>query len=107
MKTEIRSKTNEILTPMNVRLVLVENELYKLVKVEKENEKLSERQLQFRRDDANPLCKKFFNKSYEPYKEQILAEISKKFENVKKKKEKTDEIYSIFEKFFAELKKEK
>ena len=105
MKTEIRPKTIENLTAMNVRLVLVENGLYKLEKVEKENEKLSVRQLQFRRDDAKPLCKKYFNKSYEPYKEQILAEITKKFENVKKKKEKTDEIYSTFEKFFAELTK--
>jgi hypothetical protein len=105
MKTEIRPVEN--LTAMNVRLVLVENELYKLVKVENETKKLSDRQLQFRRDDAEPLCKKYFNKSYEPYKEQILNEISKKFENVKKRKEKTDKIYSTFEKFFAELTKEK
>jgi len=35
----------------------------------------------------------------------ILAEITKKHENVKKKKEKLDPIYLVFTKFFEELKK--
>lgn len=72
-----------------------------------EPKKLSARQLQFRRDDALTLCKKYFNKNYAAYKSQIFDEIKKKFENVKKRKANTDKIYKIFESFFEKLKAEK
>ena len=71
-----------------------------------EPQKLSPRQIQFVRDDALPLCRKYFNKDYVAYKTQILDEIKKKFENAKKRKEKTDKIHHIYVKFFEKLEKE-
>jgi hypothetical protein len=75
------------------------NEAEKSKKVE-----FTERQLEFRRDDALPLCKKYFNKKYETYKNEILTEIKKKFNNCKNTKLKIDEKYSVYVKFFEELK---
>jgi hypothetical protein len=89
----------------NYQLVLIPRE--KNEKKTKETKKLSPRQLQFRRDDALPLCKKYFNKKYVKYKSQILAEIEKKFENVKKRKNKTDKIYRTYLEFYEKLSNEK
>ena len=91
------------------KLQVVEKQLkeIQLKKVSDEPKKLSERQLQFRRDDALPLCRKYFNKDYVAHKSQILDEINKKFDSVKTRKEKTDKIYNIFVSFFEKLDDEK
>jgi hypothetical protein len=78
------------LLELKLKLVIKEIETDKIEKVE-----LTSRQLQFRRDDALPLCKKYSNKKYENYKNEILAEITNKFENCKKSKNKTDCILQL------------
>jgi hypothetical protein len=67
----------------------------------------TERELNFSKDDAQPLCNKYFNKKYNIHKEVILTFITKKFENAKTRKGKIDKICLVFEKFFEELEKEK
>lgn len=64
------------------------------------------RQLEFRRDEAQPLVNKYKNSKYSIYKPEILTELKKKFELAKKRKEKADKVYTIFEKFFEELNNE-
>lgn len=66
----------------------------------------TKRQLEFRRDDAQPLVNKYKNKKYVIYKPEILDELKTKFERAKKRKEKIDKVYLIFEKFFEELNNE-
>jgi len=61
------------------------------------------RQLEFRRDDAQPLVNKYKNSKYAIYRPEILAELKKKYELAKKRKEKSDKVHTIFEKFFEEL----
>ena len=85
-----------------------ENE--KISKIEEKSEepkKLSKRQLEFTRDDAKSLCRKYFNKNYVVYKSQILDLITKKFEKIKKRKENTDKIYQFYVKFYEQLEDEK
>lgn len=49
---------------------------------------------------------KYFTKKYEIYKSEILTEIRKKYENCGKSKYKTDIKFSIYSKFFEELRDE-
>lgn len=101
MNTELIEKKEQIKKSLQISLLLVNDEITELKKSEKPE--LTSRQKQFSRDDAQPLVNKYKSNKYENYKHLILEEITKKFENVKKRKEKTDKIYSIYKKFFDEL----
>ena len=102
-------KEKEILAKglsINLEQVRSEIEALKAKKDEQKDEVFTERQLNFPKDDAAPICAKYWNKHYRSKKSEILYYITKKFERVKKQKEKTDAKYLIFEKFFEDYKKE-
>lgn len=64
-------------------------------KVEKEVE-LTKRNLDFRRDASHQIVKKLTNKKYVKFKKEILLEIEKKYDRIKKRKEKIDNIHSTY-----------
>jgi len=91
---------------MEVQMVLLKSQIEKKAEQKEKSSVLTSRQLNFTRDDAKPICQKYWNKKYASKKAEILFHINKKFENVKRQKEKTDAKYVIFVKFFEDYKKE-
>ena len=108
MKATLLKEKENLAKGLSISLELVRSEIeaMKAKREVKKVESFTTRQLNFLRDDAKPICQKYWNKKYRSKRSEILFHINKKFENVKRQKEKTDAKYVIFEKFFEDYKKE-
>lgn len=99
----------KLLSSLNITLEMIDNNTFRIVKIETEEKNvLSERQLNFKKDDTKNLVRKFNDVRFKDYRKEIFDILNKRYSDTLfrptcRNKKNLELLKPMFDKIFDDL----
>jgi hypothetical protein len=100
----------KLLSSLNITLEMIDNNTFRIIKIETEEKSkfLSERQLNFKKDDTKNLVRKFNDVRYKDYRKEIFDILNKRYSDTLfrptcRNKKNLELLKPMFDKIFDDL----